>query len=450
MDIWINEIPRACTAFSEWISCMLILMILPRQFKKLKFVLISAAYMLGLIVMLTATQETNLFFWWVFMFVAIASMVLFLMLQSGMKIFQCIYLGLFAFLIAEFMASFAWIITALGRILLMPAMLIGPCFIGLNILIAIGIFHLEKSILTANYLEQLSVNENVATTSVVLIIFVFSNVGFAMEDLVSNSWFRQNNITGLFRTFVDGLGIAILYAYQLRIREYMVEVENSSMQALLRSQYEQYRYYQSSMEMIHIKYHDLKHYITYLRAEPDMGKRKEALDRIEAELDENHLVDRTGNQVLDTILGAKIFQGQKIHARFTCVCDGKLLDFIHVTDICTIFGNALDNALEAVAVIDDQEKRLIHLSVRRNKNFVLISVLNYCGDVADVADMTRDNFLKTSKQDKENHGYGVKSIRYTVEKYNGTLNIDRKDGWFGIHILFPIKSELDRAEENNG
>ena len=101
-------------------------------------------------------------------------------------------------------------------------------------------------------------------------------------------------------------------------------------------------------------------------------------------------------------------------------------------------------------MIDDQEKRLIHLSVRRNKNFVLISVLNYCGDVADVADMTRDNFLKTSKQDKENHGYGVKSIRYTVEKYNGTLNIDRKDGWFGIHILFPIKSELDRAEENNG
>jgi sensor histidine kinase regulating citrate/malate metabolism len=216
----------------------------------------------------------------------------------------------------------------------------------------------------------------------------------------------------------------------------MAAKERDAMQMVLRSQYDQYRYYQNTMEMVHIKYHDLKHQITGLRAETDNEKRKEWLDRLEEELEENHLVDHTGNQVLDTILGAKVFQAQRIHARLTCVADGKLLGFMHVTDICTIFGNALDNALEAVAMIEDQEKRMIQVFLTRQKQFISIVVSNYCGEHGPK--QSEQGTYLTTKSDKKNHGYGLKSIRYTVEKYEGSMTIRQPNDWFELHVLIPI------------
>jgi sensor histidine kinase regulating citrate/malate metabolism len=240
----------------------------------------------------------------------------------------------------------------------------------------------------------------------------------------------------LLRPIVDFCGLAVAYAYQSRISEYMAAKERDAMQMVLRSQYDQYRYYQNTMEMVHIKYHDLKHQITGLRAETDNEKRKEWLDRLEEELEENHLVDHTGNQVLDTILGAKVFQAQRIHARLTCVADGKLLGFMHVTDICTIFGNALDNALEAVAMIEDQEKRMIQVFLTRQKQFISIVVSNYCGEHGPK--QSEQGTYLTTKSDKKNHGYGLKSIRYTVEKYEGSMTIRQPNDWFELHVLIPI------------
>ena len=69
-----------------------------------------------------------------------------------------------------------------------------------------------------------------------------------------------------------------------------------------------------------------------------------------------------------------IFHCRKNNIQITCVADGKILDFIHVIDICTIFGNALDNAIEHVVMIPEKEKRLIHVSVSQKKNFVFIKV----------------------------------------------------------------------------
>lgn len=79
------------------------------------------------------------------------------------------------------------------------------------------------------------------------------------------------------RTLIDLGGIAILYAYQSRISEYVAERELSVMNMMLKSQYEQYRNYQDSLDLIQMKYHDLKHQIMGLRAESDEEKRKNGL-----------------------------------------------------------------------------------------------------------------------------------------------------------------------------
>ena len=202
-------------------------------------------------------------------------------------------------------------------------------------------------------------------------IFAFSNLSFLNE----NAPFASKERADIFsiRTLIDFGGIAILHAYQSRISEYVTEKELSVMNVMLKSQYEQYRNYQDSLDLIQMKYHDLKHQITGLRAESDEEKRKKWIDSMEKEIAAFENISRTGNQVLDTILAAKIFHCRKNHIQITCVADGKLLDYMHVTDICSIFGNALDNAIEHAILIPNPEKRLIHLTVSAQKGFVSVS-----------------------------------------------------------------------------
>ena len=104
-------------------------------------------------------------------------------------------------------------------------------------------------------------------------------------------------------------------------------------------------------------------------------------------------------------------------------------------DICSIFGNALDNAIESVLKIDDKEKRLIHVTVSKQKAFLMICIENYFEDKLKFS----NGQLETTKKDSNFHGYGIKSIRYTVNKYDGAVDIDSKDNWFNLRILIPLQ-----------
>ena len=197
--------------------------------------------------------------------------------------------------------------------------------------------------------------------------------------MVSSSPFSGNIIQDIFyiRTLVDLGGIAILYAYQGHMREVHVRRELTHINTLFRNQYHYYRNYQESVELVNIRYHDLKHQIDALRNMKNADERNDWLDAMEREIEQYHISIHTGNAVLDTILAGKMLLCKKHDIKMTCVADGKLLSFLHVTDICSIFGNALDNAIENVTDIPDREKRLIHISVSSKKGFTYIRIENY-------------------------------------------------------------------------
>ena len=120
----------------------------------------------------------------------------------------------------------------------------------------------------------------------------------------------------------------------------------------------------------------------------------------------------------------------------TSVVDGKLLDFMDVVDICNIFGNALENAIESVIRISDKEKRLIHITVSQVNNFVMIRIENYYEGTLN----TDGGEFLTTKNDKKHHGYGIKSIKYTVDRYDGAVYINTDNNWFDIKIVIPQKN----------
>ena len=102
--------------------------------------------------------------------------------------------------------------------------------------------------------------------------------------------------------------------------------------------------------------------------------------------------------------------------------------------ICSIFGNALDNAIENVTDIPDPEKRLIHILITSKKGFVYIRIENYTQKPLKLKADGRTP--ETTKADKENHGYGLKSIGRSVEKYGGNYAFGLEKSWFVLQILF--------------
>ena len=400
-----QDIPRIYTAIAEWGSCLVYLYILKKENMKSVHFLIGSLFMLAMqSIFLTLTGSVTEILWIPCMMIAAGMMYGFLMVGGNMKPLGAAYCCARAFVLAEFAASLQWqmvsIVQAwgnqsLGVEILITMVVFGGCF-------TIDIY-LEKDLLS----------------------FLNENAPFASRE--------RADIFSI-RTLIDFGGIAILHAYQSRISEYVAEKELSVMNVMLKSQYDQYRNYQDSLDLIQMKYHDLKHQITGLRAESDEEKRKKWIDSMEKEIAAFENISRTGNQVLDTILAAKIFHCRKNHIQITCVADGKLLDHMHVTDICSIFGNALDNAIEHVILIPDPEKRLIHLTVSAQKGFVFIKIENYCE--AEIS-KNEEDLITTTKKDSKNHGFGLKSIRKAVEKYDGSVVFGVQQNWFELKILLP-------------
>lgn len=428
-----QDIPRFYTALAEWAACVVYLVLMKKRLSKINTAACSVLMLLVQSAFLTLTGGLPLMFWIPCMLTAVGFMYLYLLGVCQVSVLEAGYCCAKAFLLAEFAASLEWQIHTW-------LLVIGFDSQWMSFLLLIAVYAaimglavwLERPILTKQYLSQISVREFLSAVAIVAAVFALSNLSFLANNTPFTGQLRSDIF--IIRTLMDLGGIAILYGFQSRISEYIVEKEMDSIQAMLKSQYEQYRNYQESMELISLKYHDLKHQIAGLRAETDTERRKEWLDAMEKELESNGLLVKTGNSVLDTILGGKFLYARKKKIQITCVADGALLEFMHVTDICTIFGNALDNAIESVVLLEDPKKRLIHVTVSARKNFIFIQISNYCEQELK---WEEGGLPVTTKLDKKNHGFGLKSICYSVEKYGGSVSADMQKNWFDLRILIP-------------
>ena len=167
-------------------------------------------------------------------------------------------------------------------------------------------------------------------------------------------------------------------------------------------------------------------------------RRLDFLDGMEEEIRTYEAQNKTGNSVLDTVLTGKSLYCARHGVELTCVADGAQLDFMDVMDICSIFGNLLDNAIECELTIQDKKKRLIHLVVYAKRDFLVIQCGNYCEDTPEF----QDGLPVSTKGDGAYHGFGVKSIRRAAEKYGGTMTIHTRDSWFELNIVIPIKAPI--------
>jgi len=437
MEVLYPDIPRIYTAVAEWIACMVYISLLKKRISGSRLIFSCTAFLAFQCFLMHVTRNAPIALWLPCMAAAAGSMFLFLYQCCKLSKRAAGYCAARAFLMAELAASLEWqlhcyVVFYCGMDALWIRMVLLICVYGL--VFGIG-WQIEKRLVPQGYFSEISKRELWSAIVIVAAAFAFSNLSFIYQDSPFSGRFTADIYN--IRTLVDLGGLAVLYAYQSRVSELYAEQELNAINAMLKSQYEHYRYYQDSYDMINIKYHDLKHQIAGLRGEEDPRKREEWLDAIEEELNIYDTANQTGNKVLDTMLRSKQLYCKQHNISLTCVADGEILNFIHVTDLCTIFGNALDNAIENVITLAEQERRLIHVSVSLQKSFVFILIENYCENEIN----TKDVLLVTTKADKKNHGFGIKSMRYSAEKYGGTLSASLRDHWFELKILIPANYE---------
>lgn len=438
-----QDIPKIYTALAEWLSCIFIVIEYRKYIDKkayistgLKltvsfFILCGIQYLCGMV--------SNIL-WLTGMAIAIGAMTMTIegCLSIGWKTSG--YLCARAFLKAEFLAAIEWqIFYYYFNKENSFTTVIGGCFCFGFYLIGFGVIGWIEQ----HFFESPVVGEKIiVTTKYIVLVWCVSILVFSLSNLSYISVatpFTGTETMEIFniRTLFDFAGLLMIEAFHLQKLDADRKQEMDMINMILQKQYLQYRVSQENKDLINRKYHDLKHQIQVIRSEVDTDKRIAYLDEIEQGIKRYEMENKTGNSVLDTILSSKSEICLKQGISMTVVADGKLLNHIHVMDLCTIIGNALDNAIEYELQVENPDERLIRVNVYEKNSFVCIVIENYyIGNL-----VFQEGLPITTKGNTQYHGYGLKSIRYSVEKYDGYINVGVKDNWFRLEMLLPLKKQ---------
>lgn len=201
-------------------------------------------------------------------------------------------------------------------------------------------------------------------------------------------------------------------------------------------QKELYRLRQEDMERINLLCHDLKKQLEPLKLFSEEEDRLKYYEQVTNTIQSYDAHMNTGNKVLDILLSQKKLICMKNQIEITCVADGHGMDFIHAVDLYTILGNAIDNAIESVLLVTDPEKKVISISIWTKGRLLLMQIENYYEN-KDLKFV--QGIPQTTKRNREGHGYGIKSIKKCVEKYNGEMDISAENNLFQLTIFIPVK-----------
>ena len=265
-----------------------------------------------------------------------------------------------------------------------------------------------------------------------LFFFVGSNIGYMVVGifLLANLLYTEGEAYSnmllicsviLFITFIINVFFSNKYsrieyeAQQQRMAIYRLETQT--------------RYYEEKMrdeERIKEIYHDMKNHLLLL--EEEWGeKNSTGIKNLRKEIAQYENYYRTGNKFADIILKDKFAKAAEYGINIEDNVELIEIDFIEPLDLSTVFGNLLDNAIEACRLIEEPEKRQISISSKREHNLLIISIKNnkVCGNIKNAPK-------------KVIHGYGLANVAAAVHKYGGEIDIMEGEQEFAVNIVMSI------------
>ena len=237
----------------------------------------------------------------------------------------------------------------------------------------------------------------------------------------------------------ERIGVVLLHVYNLLCcalvlfllfempRRRAAERELSVIKTVRHLEREKYAESKENVELINLKVHDLKHFLHSKGGSLGDGEMRE-LEKLTEIYDSTY---RTGCEALDVVLMQKSLVCRAKGIRLSVIADGSALSGLSDADVYSLFGNILDNAVEAAERLPE-DTRQIGLNVRRAGNFTAVTAYNgYDGEIR-----FENGLPVTTKTDRHYHGFGLKSIRYICGRYGGDMSVKTDGGVFDLSILF--------------
>ncbi|MDE5804420.1 MAG: ATP-binding protein [Lachnospiraceae bacterium] len=247
------------------------------------------------------------------------------------------------------------------------------------------------------------------------------NMGLYYDQIFSHAEFCVLAVLSMLAAGFYVFGMNRIYLEQEKSGQYYSQIAVYKMLA------EQYR----QSERLR---HDMKNHIIALSA---LSKNKE-WEKIDDYLKSMEGIaldvggDMTGNKAVDALLYQKRKRAEEGNIKWECDVQMPKERRINEFDLCVLFGNILDNALEACGRMPNGECRFINIQAKTVKKCFLLEVKNSM----DRTEKHTDEF--TNKGDLQEHGIGLLNVGDVVNKYNGVVHTEAEKGIFVISILISL------------
>ena len=268
------------------------------------------------------------------------------------------------------------------------------------------------------------------TVSVLLVTIGLSSYAYAVElDVITQLAVRSVSVLTC---------IIILMLFNELSRNQILSDELEFARRMNEMQGDYYERLKDAIDTANVHYHDLKHQLVRIRAAADRDSAdrsdvRQVLDDLAHRTDDYDGVAQTGNAALDVVLTHKTLAARRKGIRLTYMADAGNVVWIDDYDLYSLFGNMLDNALEATERLGDPERRVVKLTVTGRTGMTMIRISNYFDDIH----YDEQGRLRTGKADAASHGYGMASIRMIVERLGGEMAVTADEGIFTLSIVLP-------------
>lgn len=241
-------------------------------------------------------------------------------------------------------------------------------------------------------------------------------------------WFNVYWELGILLIAMLFLVLLVYIKNNLFLRE---QEQRSKLQiAHLQQQFAYYQDKQKEEERVRALYHDLKNHLLVLEQQPSTEAAHRMAETLRGQIAAYEDYVHTGNEFLDIILKDKAAKAREKGIDFSAQLDLHGSDFLDPLDLSTLFGNALDNAIEASEKLPEGQ-RLITLQGKRIRDMLLVTVENRAQPESTPAQ-------GTSKGDPFLHGFGIPNMRQAAERYGGQIQFQQSGETFRLKLLLPV------------
>lgn len=251
-----------------------------------------------------------------------------------------------------------------------------------------------------------------------------------------------NRIIGVISVVVVFLiNIVVFHLYERLMESYDNKMAALAFEQEKEYYYNQCRYMESSTENTRCFKHDIKNHLLTVVDFIKNGNNNEAerylYNMIGHKLGDIISYSDTGNIAIDSVINYKLNEAESNHIKIEADIDIPNNLLLDPSDITSMVGNLLDNAINATRLLDDNE-RSIYVNLYYDKGRLFINIENtFDGKVIE-----RNGKIVTRNIDKLNHGYGLKNVEKTIEKYDGDILYEHKENTFNVMAMMYVKETI--------